>query len=52
MENQDKKEGTVNEGAVKPSASESEELKTEGPISEKDEVKRAEDKTTESAQKR
>jgi len=39
------------EGTVKTPAPKTEELKTEPPISEKDEVKQAEDKTIKSARK-
>jgi len=39
------------EGTVKISVPQTEELKTEPPISEKDEVKQAEDKTIKSARK-
>ncbi|WP_166727624.1 hypothetical protein [Mucilaginibacter gilvus] len=39
-------------GAVKPSASKEKDLKTDGPLSEKDEVKKAESKMAKAAEKK
>jgi hypothetical protein len=46
------KAGGKSNGAVKPSASKEKELKTEGPLSEKDEVKKAEQKMNKALKKK
>jgi hypothetical protein len=52
MASSTEKAGGKSSGAVKPSTSKEKELKTEGPLSEKDEVKKAESKMAKAAKKK
>ncbi|MBD1366253.1 hypothetical protein IDJ77_20745 [Mucilaginibacter sp. ZT4R22] len=52
MASSTEKTGDKSDGAVKPAASKEKELKTEGPLSEKDEVKKAESEMTKAAKKK